>query len=102
MENILQVWLYFTLKQTSKNGKHFSKNILLQNKQSISYLIMKCPSVLIVEEIEPFLCFVQEEMEAKIKHVDTIFCLLSTCKISKFSKYIIWSWECGNMKKIII
>ena len=54
---------------------------------------MKCPSVLIVEEIEPFLCFVQEEMEAKIKHVDTIFCLLST---------YLQKWECGNMKKIII
>ena len=58
---------------------------------------MKCPSVLIVEEIEPFLCFVQEEMEAKIKQVDTIFCLLSTYlqnfKIFKIYNLIMGLWE---------
>ena len=64
---------------------------------------MKCPSVLIVEEIEPFLCFVQEEMEAKIKHVDTIFCLLSTYlqnfKIFKIYNLIMGLWEYEKKKK---
>ena len=79
---------------------------MLQNKQSISYLIMKCPSVLIVEEIEPFLCFVQEEMEAKIKHVDTIFCLLSTYlqnfKIFKIYNLIMGMWEYEKNNNLIL
>ena len=67
---------------------------------------MKCPSVLIVEEIEPFLCFVQEEMEAKIKHVDTIFCLLSTYlqnfKIFKIYNLIMGMWEYEKNNNLIL
>ena len=64
---------------------------------------MKCPSVLIAEEIEPFICFVQEEMEAKIKQVDTIFCLLSTY-LQNFKIYnlIMGLWEYEKKKNLIL
>lgn len=34
---------------------------------TLSYLIVKCPSVLTAEEIDPFICFVRDELENKIE-----------------------------------
>ena len=36
MENILQIWLYFICKKTSKNGKTFSKKIFYFKKTDYS------------------------------------------------------------------
>ncbi|GMY07621.1 transcription termination factor MTERF8, chloroplastic [Fagus crenata] len=37
------------------------------NNLALSYLIMKCPSLLTAEEIDPFICYVRDELEAKIE-----------------------------------
>ncbi|KAB1209334.1 hypothetical protein CJ030_MR6G016563 [Morella rubra] len=39
----------------------------MSDSLALCYLIKKCPSVLTAEEIDPFICFVRDELEAKIE-----------------------------------
>lgn len=48
------------------------------NSLELSYLIAKCPSVLTSEEIGPFICFVRDELEAKIEPAQLKRLLTST------------------------
>ena len=41
MENILQVWLYFTCKQTPKNGKTFFEKYFTKKKKKQSIKVKK-------------------------------------------------------------